>query len=148
MRLVAPAPFGAPLAISTLGAGARSLRAPPIPSMVGRPSPGSNWPGWLTGPATGVWPDHVAPPSFDTDIISNGRCPPDELVPTPNTYALPLLSVRTVQPSIGLRCPLFAAGEIKCCAQVLPPSDETATSSGAGAALGLFSWPLNDAQQM
>jgi len=31
MRLVASAPVGAPLAMSTLGAGARSLRAPATP---------------------------------------------------------------------------------------------------------------------
>src|SRR5260370_1453182 len=37
MWLVAPLPVGAPLAMSTLGAGARSLRAPAIPSISGRP---------------------------------------------------------------------------------------------------------------
>jgi hypothetical protein len=37
MWLVAPLPVGAPLAMSTLGAGARSLRAPATPSIVGRP---------------------------------------------------------------------------------------------------------------
>ena len=35
---------------------------------------------------------------------------------------------------------------IWCCVQVSPPSCETATCSGAGAALP-FSWPTNDAQQ-
>src|SRR6267143_2297480 len=77
---------------------------------------------------------------------SNGALP--LLLAMPNTYALPLLSVRTVQPSIGLTFLLFAAGETSCCVQVVPPSEEVATSIGAGAALGLFSWPLNDAQQM
>ena len=33
-----------------------------------------------------------------------------------------------------------------CCVHVVPPSCDTATSSGAGAALGDFSWPLNEAQ--
>src|SRR5919197_2239615 len=45
IRLVASDPVGAPLAMSTLGAGAKSLRAPAIPSIVGRPRTGSNVPG-------------------------------------------------------------------------------------------------------
>src|SRR2546421_492756 len=36
-RLLAPAPVGAPLAMSTEGAGARSLLAPATPSITGRP---------------------------------------------------------------------------------------------------------------
>jgi len=67
-------------------------------------------------------------------------------VPTPNTYAVPRLSVRIVQPSSGLRWELFAAGVIWRWRQVSPPSCETGTISGAGAALP-FSWPRNDAQQ-
>jgi len=39
-----------------------------------------------------------------------------------------------VQPSVGLRWPLFAAAVIWCCSQVSPPSCETPTNSGAGAA--------------
>src|SRR5216683_1892240 len=110
---VAPDPSGAPLAMSTLGAGARSLRAPAMP---------------------------------DIDMNSNGAL--SALLAMPNTNALPLLSVRTVQPSIGLTFLLFAAGETSCCVHVEPPSEEVATSIGAELALGLFSWPLNDAQQM
>jgi hypothetical protein len=41
IRFVAPAPFGAPLAMSTEGAGERSLRAPPTPSSTQRPIDGS-----------------------------------------------------------------------------------------------------------
>src|SRR2546430_1448394 len=67
IRLVASAPVGAPLAMSTLGAGARSLRAPATPSMTGRPRTGSKTPGWVTGPATGVGLDHVPPPLVDVD---------------------------------------------------------------------------------
>src|SRR6516225_5445314 len=52
-----------------------------------------------------------------------------------------------VQPSRGLRWPLLAAAEIWRCVQVAPPSRETATWSAAGAALGLFPWPWNIAQQ-
>src|SRR3954451_8622649 len=106
IRFVASAPVGAPLAMSTLGAGARSLRAPAMPSIVGRPRAGSNKPGWVTGPATGVPFDQVEPPFVERDMSSNASWPCAETVPTPNTYAVPLLSVRTVQPSVGLRWPL------------------------------------------
>src|SRR5690348_12221162 len=109
MRLVASAPVGEPLAISTLGAGARSLRAPATPSIVGRPCTGSITPGWLTGPTTGLAGDQLWPPLVDTDISSNDWCPPEDDVPTPKTYALPVLSVRIVQPSAGLTWALFAA---------------------------------------
>ena len=51
-----------------------------------------------------------------------------------------------MQPSAGLRRPLFAAALIGCWLHVSPPSCETATTSGAGAALP-FSCPTNDAQQ-
>src|SRR6478609_1593911 len=83
MRLVASAPVGAPLAMSTLGAGARSLRAPATPSMTGRPWTGSFAPGWCTGPTTARGVDQVDPPLVDRDISSNGWCPADETVPTP-----------------------------------------------------------------
>ena len=102
-------------------------------------------PGWVTGPATGCAVDQFEPPLVDFDISSNASCPCDELVPTPKTYAVPLLSVRIVQPSVGLRWELFAAAEICCVVQVSPPSRETATISGAGAALP-FSWPRKSAQ--
>ena len=132
--------------MSTLGAGARSLRAPATPSMTGRPCTGSNAPGWLTGPATGVGRLQLLPPLSEVDMSSNACLPPGTFVPTPNTYARPRLSVRIVQPSVGLRWLLFAAEEIWCCCHVLPPSCDTATWSGAGAALP-FSWPRNAAQQ-
>src|SRR2546429_6254561 len=112
IRFVAPLPSGAPLAMSTLGAGARSLRAPATPSITGRPSTGSKAPGCVTGPATGRARDQLEPPSVDFDITSNASWPCDDTVPTPKTYATPWLSVRTVQPSGGLRSPLFAAALI------------------------------------
>src|SRR5919198_3860459 len=145
IRFVASAPVGAPLAMSTLGAGARSLRAPATPSMTGRPWTGSNAPGCWTGPATGCGLDQPDPPSVDFDMNSNGCLPPCTRVPTPNTYAVPSLAVRIVHPSSGLRWPLLAAGVIWCWLHVSPPSWETATISGAGAALPV-SWPRNDAQ--
>src|SRR3954453_11654706 len=146
MRSVASAPVGAPLAMSTLGAGARSLRAPATPSMTGRPCTGSIAPGWLTGPATGVGRLQLLPPLSEVDMSSNVCLPPGTLVPTPNTYARPRLSVRIVQPSVGLRWLLFAAEEIWGCRHGLPPPGDTATCSGAGAAFP-FSWPTNAAQQ-
>ena len=72
MRSVASAPVGAPLAMSTLGAGARSLRAPAMPSISGRPCTGSNTPGWVTGPATGAGFDHELRPSAERDIELEG----------------------------------------------------------------------------
>src|SRR3954464_4261585 len=103
MRSVASVPVGAPLAMSTLGAGARSLRAPATPSMTGRPWTGSIAPGCSTGPETGCGCDHAEPPFVDRDMNSNGCLPAVTDVPTPNTYAVPRLSVRIVQPSRGLR---------------------------------------------
>src|SRR5438132_11858191 len=85
MRLVASAPVGAPLAMSALGAGARSLRAPAMPSIVGRPSTGSKSPGCVTGPATGLGFDQLDPPLKERDMNSNASWPPDESVATPNT---------------------------------------------------------------
>src|SRR5215467_16300970 len=106
MRLVASLPVGEPFAMSTLGAGARSLRAPAMPSITGRPCTGSVTPGWVTGPDTARGDDQDLPPFVDFDISSNTCLPCDETVPTPNTYALPWLSVRMVQPSGGFRWPL------------------------------------------
>src|SRR5207245_11563317 len=126
--------------------GPRASRCPASPSVLVRTMTWAKSPGLLTGPTTGVCADHVRPPLLDIDMNSNGGLPP--LFATPNTYAFPLLSVRTVQPSMGLTFRLFAAGETNRWVQVLPPSEETATSIGAGEALGLFSWPLKDAQQM
>src|SRR6185436_5073963 len=146
MRLVAPVPVGAPLAMSTLGAGARSLRAPAIPSITDRPRPGSKTPGCVTGPATGRGVSQVLPPLVERDINSKTSCPWAETVPTPKTYAFPLLSVRIVQPSAGFRCALFAAAVIWCWLHVVPPSCETATCNGDGAAFP-FSCPRNVAQQ-
>src|SRR5438105_12425053 len=97
IRLVAPTPVGAPLAMSTLGAGARSLGAPAMPSMVGRPSTGSTIPGWVTGPETAVGEDQLEPPSVERDISSNASWPSADTVPTPKMYATPWLSVRTAQ---------------------------------------------------
>src|SRR4051794_38431479 len=85
IRFVASAPVGAPLAMSTLGAGARSLRAPATPSMTGRPCTGSNAPGWFTGPATGCGFENVRPPLVERDISSKACLFADDTVPTPNT---------------------------------------------------------------
>ena len=55
-------------------------------------------------------------------------------MPTPNTYTLPLLSVRMVQPSGWLLMPLLVAGPTCLHVQVLPPSADRATMSGTGSA--------------
>src|SRR5690348_10122167 len=133
--------------MSTLGAGARSLRAPAMPSMVGRPRTGSKIPGWVTGPATGVGLDQVPPPLVEVDISSKLSCPAEETVPIPKTYAVPSLAVRTVQPSSGLRWALLAAAPIGWMLQVSPPSVDTAAFICGGEAWALFSWPWRSAQQ-
>jgi len=85
IRSVASFPVGAPFAMSTDGAGARSLRAPATLSIVGRPCAGSKTPGWVTGPATGTGFLHDPPPFVDLDISSNAWCPACDTVPMPNT---------------------------------------------------------------
>src|SRR5438270_4073443 len=85
MRFVASAPVGTPLAMSTLGAGARSLRAPAMPSIVGRPRTGSKIPGCVTGPATAWAFDQLLPPSNDRDMSSKASRQDAEIVPTPTT---------------------------------------------------------------
>src|SRR3954453_1591119 len=125
-RFVASPPVGAPLAMSRLGAGARSLRAPATTSMTALPCTGSKTPGWLTGPTTARGRLHVEPPLSDVDRNSNACLPPETFVPTPKTYARPRLSVRIVHPSIGLRWLLLAAEVIGCCVHVSPPSCDAA----------------------
>src|SRR5260370_26958882 len=132
IRLVASAPVGAPLAMSALGAKARSLRAPATPSITGRPMTGSMTPG-STADTRSLGPVKRAPPLVDLYIISNDVPP---RLPTPNTYTLPWLSVRMVQPSGWPLMPLSVAGPTCCCTQVLPPSADRATISGVGRA-----WP-------
>src|SRR5207253_2671634 len=104
------------------------------PSIVGRPSTGSMRPGCVTGPTTGTILDQLMPPSVERDISSNTCWPSEETVPIPKTYAVPVLSLRTVQPSAGLTWLLFAAPVSCCCLHVEPPSCETAMVSGAGPA--------------
>ena len=66
--------------------------------------------------------------------------------PTPNTYALPELSVRTVQPSGWAALRLSVAGPTCLVVQVSPPSEERATVNGVGSALPRLLL-RNDAQQ-
>src|SRR3989475_11755875 len=88
MRSVASAPVGAPFAMSTLGAGARSLRAPATPSITGRPRAGSKTTGWVTGPSTGVGLDHDPPPLVDVDINSKLWLPAEDNVPMSDVCAV------------------------------------------------------------
>src|SRR5436190_13966083 len=99
---VASAPVGAPFAISTLGAAARSVRAPVYPSMTQRPESGSTKKQgsvvWNSVFALVQW----APPSNDLNIT----CDPWVGRPvrlgfsniSANRYTTPWLSVRIVQP--------------------------------------------------
>src|SRR5262249_801660 len=105
-------------------------------------SPGSNSP-VPTAVETIVGPVKCAPPSVDL-YISWTVTPLRR--PTPNTYALPLLSVRIVHPSACWLIPLWVAGPTCETVHVAPPSAERATISGTGSAWP-FSWLRNDPQQ-
>src|SRR5262249_31696386 len=109
---------------------ARWWGPPATPSSTGRPMTGSTTPG-LTAVDSSAGPVKCAPPSVDLYIIWN-EVPPR--LPTPNTYRLPWLSVRTVQPSGWLLTPLLGAGPTCFCVQVAPPSADRATISGTGRA--------------
>ena len=100
IRFVAPAPLGALLAMSTDGAGERSLRAPPTPSSTQRPIDGSN--ALQVSKAWKMFTGRVQwrPPSEDLIIWI---CPAAAVVALKpnwksNTYTTPWESVRTVQP--------------------------------------------------
>src|SRR5436305_4365423 len=144
MRLVASTPVGEPLAMSTEGAVARSLRAPATPSSTDRPCTGSSTPGWVTAPGIWMGRPQFWPPSVEGTMYSKFSLVAGS-VPMPKTYTLPRLSVRIVQPSSGWICVLLAAAVTCFCVQVLPPSVEVATINGAGVPRP-FSWPLNEAQ--
>src|SRR3954447_14208963 len=68
MRFVAPAPLGAPLAMSTDGTGERSLRAPATPSRTQRRIDGSRYPQVSNAPNSVRGRDQRAPPS--SEVIS------------------------------------------------------------------------------
>src|SRR5919198_3524862 len=143
IMLVASAPVGAPLAMSTLGAAARSVRAPVNPSITHRPDSGSmkKQGSVIRNSVRGLvqW----TPPSND---CSSTWAP---WVGSPvsagfwnisaNTYTTPWLSVRTVHPdspnSVGPRPPV-PAGVTCLVRQLLPPSGEVAIISGAGELAG------------
>src|SRR2546430_16177788 len=133
IRLVASAPVGEPLAMSTEGAVARSLRAPATPSSTGLPCTGSTTPGWVTAPGIRTGRPQFWPPLGEGTMYSKCSLVVGS-VPMPKTYTLPWLSVRIVQPSSGWICPLLAAAVTCFCVQGLPPSVGVATISGAGAA--------------
>src|SRR5260370_13320084 len=97
ISFVAPAPVGAPFAMSTLGMGIRSVLAPAGPSMMQRPVIGSvlKQPVFICMKSAGR--PQVAPPS---DYFTTAAHP---VSPVPgkwaqNAYATPWLSVRTVHP--------------------------------------------------
>src|SRR5215831_20740411 len=78
---VPPEPDGRPFATSTLGAKPRSTRAPPRPSITGRPCTGSNTPVW-TVVETIDGPVNCAPPLVDLYMIWTST---PLRRPTPNT---------------------------------------------------------------
>src|SRR4051794_36890949 len=110
----APAPVGAPLAMSTDGAGLRSARAPATPSMTHRPIDGSNALHVSNAPNSGRARSQLRPPSVERDMII---WPSEALAGSKpywkaKTYATPRESVRTVQPVRPKPCrvwTLFAA---------------------------------------
>ena len=76
IRFVAPAPVGAPLAMSTDGEGERSLRAPPTPSSTQRPIDGSKRLQVSKAVNTAAGRVKVRPPSKDLIIwICPGAAP-------------------------------------------------------------------------
>src|SRR4051794_1102535 len=77
ISLVASTPVGAPLAMSTLGIAARSVRAPDTPSMMHRPVTGSLWKQGSVIATTSCGGRQVWPPS--SDLITVWK--PARLVP-------------------------------------------------------------------
>src|SRR2546430_709582 len=130
IRLVAPVPVGEPLAMSTEGAHARSLRAPATPSSTNRPCTGSNTPGWVTAP--GIW---TGRPQFWPPLVEGTMYSKCSLVagsvPMPKTYTLPWLSGRIVQPSSGWIFPFLADAAFRTCVPGFPPAVGGAPMTGA-----------------
>src|SRR5687767_5223175 len=126
MRSVALFPNGAPLAMSTLGAAARSFRAPAMPSMTHRKVTGSTK---KQGSVTWYRASgrvHFRPPSNDLTTMwvpSGGRNVNGDWNCSKNTYTTPWLSVRMVQPDWPHRVggTLWAA-DTCLDSQVSPPS--------------------------
>src|SRR5919201_6931951 len=106
ISFVAPAPVGAPFAMSTLGEADRSSRAPPTPSITHRNPEPSNCTRKHVSTARPMCRGlvHVWPPSKDLIMIWE----PWRGIPTANcsanTYTTPWLSVRTVQPERPKPC--------------------------------------------
>src|SRR6266568_9369791 len=126
ISFVAPAPVGAPLAMSTLGMAIRSVRAPAGPSMLHRPATGSTkkQASFICMKSTGR--PQVAPPVVDVTMVCAPVLEVSEKC-VKNACTTPWLSVRTVHPC---RKPWGAAvvgGATWCGFQVRPPSADTAT---------------------
>src|SRR5581483_3007502 len=133
MALVAPWPVGAPLAMSTLGAADRSIRAPAKPSITHRPSTGSTKKHGSVMATVSCSLVQCTPPSNDLNIACAGAGPPKRVR---NRYTTPWLSVLIVQPS---RNPNFRnelpppeLPGICRWTHVVPPSAEDATMIGTG----------------
>src|SRR6266516_3001005 len=140
ISFVASAPVGDPFAMLTLGEAARSFRAPAIPSSTQRPMTGSMWKHGSTTSSNGVAFVQLLPPSVDVNMTcwlcvgsENGGANR-----SPKMYAVPVESVRTVQPEMPKPLALLLFGSVPAGAscfesQVDPPSPESRTVNGTGA---------------
>src|SRR6266480_3620646 len=124
ISFVAPAPAGAPLAMSTLGMAIKSFRAPAGPSLLQRPATGSKkkQEAFICMKSTGR--PQLSPPVVDLIIVC---VPLFEVLEkcVKNVYTFPWLSVRTVHP--WWTALTVVGGATWCAFQVRPPSVDTAT---------------------
>src|SRR4051794_25195854 len=142
ISFVAPAPLGAPLAMSTVGN--EPSRAPATPSFVRSPDSGSRSPVMVKCVTTCAGRSNVLPPLNErtmkiASVLVFGS-PPSQ-----NTYNVPLLSVLTAQSWRPPSVPLFTDGDSCLLRQVSPPSDELLTTIGSGKPP--FSWLRKAASQ-
>jgi hypothetical protein len=134
---VAPAPVGAPLAMSMLGMAIRSVRAPAGPSMLQRPATGSTkkQASFIGMKSTGR--PQVAPPVADVTIVCAPVFDVSEKC-VKNAYTRPWLSVRTVHPCRKPWVGAVVGGATWRAVYVRPPSVETATDGNRAKLLPLL----------
>src|SRR5262249_32392866 len=127
ISFVAPAPVGAPLAMSTLGIAIRSFRAPAGPSLLQRRATGSKKKQEVFICMKSTGRPQVSPPVVDftrvcaplrSVVVMEGKC-------VKNAYTPPWLSVRTVHP--WWTALTVVGGATRCVFHVWPPSADTAT---------------------
>ena len=137
--LVAPAPVGAPLAMSAVGN--VPSRLPATPSKTVSPLTGSVRPDGTNGEM--IWGRvNVWPPSNERAWKMTGCL---FWLPSQNTNSVPVLVVRIQQSCRPLFTRLLTAALTCFSVQVEPPSVDRATLIGSGSALPLRSWLRNAA---